>query len=332
MKRINRRTLLGALSALTLGTCIGTMPEIAHAQDRYPKRPIQMIVPWPPGGVTDILARAVAPAMGEHLGQPIVIVNKAGAAGKIGTEFAAKSPADGYTIYFANSANISVAAAYEPSLRYDPVKDFAPVAAVADSPTMLAVRASLPVRNLQDLLALLKQPDTSLTFASAGEGSAYHLLGEMFKGQTNSNLLHIPYQGSAPATLAVVGEQVDLIFDAAGLKQFVDDGSIRALGVTGNDRWPLIPDVKTLNEQGLKNFEVNTWFAVLAPAGTPGEAITALNAAVNKSLSAPAVTEVLKTNGFIATGGSVADLENMLARDMKAWQDIVSTAGLRQTK
>ncbi|VTU25960.1 Argininosuccinate lyase [Variovorax sp. PBS-H4] len=331
MRHPTRRSFCCALAAATVGAGAGSFTPSAHAQT-YPAKPIRMIVPWPAGGSTDVLGRALGTEMGKQLGQPVIIDNRSGGAGKIGTALAATSPADGYTIYLGTIANFSVAAAYEPSLRYDPIKDFAPVAYVADSPAMLAVSSSLPVHNLKELRDYARTSGRQLTYASAGEGSGYHLMGELFKLQSKLDLLHVPFQGTPPAATAVAAGQVDMTFDAAGLKPFIESGKLRPIAVTGKERWAFAPDAATFASQGVDNLEGNSWFAIFVPSGTPQEFILKLNGAINKSLASPELLGVLKVNGYIPVGGTPGALGSMVAKDMAKWKDVVQTANLRAAR
>jgi tripartite-type tricarboxylate transporter receptor subunit TctC len=327
MRQTNRRQVTSVIAAAVLAVAASTAGS-ALAQ-AYPNKPVRLIVPWPAGGSTDVLGRALGVELGKQLGQPVLIDNRAGAAGKIGTAIAAKSPADGYTIYLGTIANFSVAAAWEPSLQYDPAKDFAPVAYVADSPAMLAVNSALPIHNLKDLREYAQKSGRQMSYASAGEGSGYHLMAELFKLQAKLDLLHVPFQGTPPAATAVAAGQVDMTFDAAGLKPFIDSGRLRPIAVTGNERWSFVPDAATFASQGLNNLEGNSWFAIFAPTGTPADAIATLNAAINKSLAAPEFVAVLRANGFVAVGGTPAALGAMVTKDMAKWKDVVQKGNLR---
>ena len=329
MRVLTGRNISYALAAIGLFAGTVSVSPTAHAQ-QFPSKPIHMIIPWPAGGSTDVLGRALGVEIGKRLGQPVVIDNRAGAAGKIGTALAATSPADGYTIYLGTIANFSVAAAYEPSLQYDPVKDFAPVAYVADSPAMLAVSSSLPVHNLKELRDYARTAGRQMTFASAGEGSGYHLMGELFKLQTKLDLLHVPFQGTPPSATAVAAGQVDMIFDAAGLKPFLEAGKIRPIAVTGNERWAFVPDAATFSSQGVNNLEGNSWFAIFVPSATPQDIILKLNVAINDSLTSPEFLSVLKVNGYIPVGGTPAALGSMVTKDMAKWKEVVQKASLRR--
>jgi len=332
MSHLSRRKLCCALATVALGAGVSALSPSVHAQ-QYPSKPIRLIVPWPAGGSTDVLGRALGTDLGKQFGQPVVVENRPGAAGKIGTEAAAKSPADGYTMYLGTIANFSVQAAYEPHLlRYDPIKDFAPVAYVADSPAMLAVSSSLPVHNIKELRDYVQTAGRQLTFASAGEGSGYHLMGELFKLQARMDLLHVPFQGTPPAATAVSAGQVDMTFDAAGLKPYIDAGKLRPIAVTGNARWFFVPDAATFASQGVNDLEGNSWFAIFVPAGTPQDVIVKLNAAINKSLVSPEFQAVLKVSGYIPVGGTPSELGSMVAKDMAKWKDVVQKANLRSGK
>lgn len=332
MRQLTRRRMGLAWAAAALCAIASSTPLAAFAQ-QYPNKPVRLVVPWPAGGSTDVLGRALANDLGKQLGQSVVVDNRPGGAGKIGTAAAAASPADGYTLYLGTIANFSVQAAYEPHLlRYDPAKDFAPVVYVADSPAMLAVSSALPIHDIKDLREYARKSGRQLTFASAGEGSGYHLMGELFKLQAKMDLLHVPFQGGAPASTAVAAGQVDMTFDAAGLKPFIDAGKLRPIAVTGSEKWFFVPDTPTFASQGVNNLEGNSWFAIFAPSGTPQDIIGKLNAAINKSLSSPEVQGVLKANGFVPVGGSPAALGAMVARDMAKWKDVVQKANLRAGK
>jgi tripartite-type tricarboxylate transporter receptor subunit TctC len=331
MRHLTRRNLSSGLAAAAVLATTGFFSNTVHAQT-YPNKPIRLIVPWPAGGSTDVLGRALGVELGKQFGQPVIVDNKAGAAGKIGTAVAAKSPADGYTIYLGTIANFSVAAAWEPSLQYDPIKDFAPVAYVADSPAMLAVSSSLPIHNIKELREYARTSGRQLSYASAGEGSGYHLMAELFRLQTKLDLLHVPFQGTPPAATAVAAGQVDMTFDAAGLKPFVESGKLRPIAVTGNERWAFVPEAATFASQGVSNMEGNSWFAIFAPSGTPPEAIAKLNGAINKSLSSPDLLGVLKANGYVPVGGTPPALGSMVAKDMAKWKDVVQNGNLRAAK
>ena len=332
MRHLTRRAAGHALAAAALFAGAAAFTTSAFAQP-YPNKPVRLVVPWPAGGSTDVLGRALANDLGKQLGPSFVVDNRPGGAGKIGTAFAAQSPADGYTLYLGTIANFSVQAAYEPHLlRYDPIKDFAPVVYVADSPAMLAVNSALPIRNVKELREYAARAGRQLSFASAGEGSGYHLMGELFKLQTKLDLLHVPFQGGAPASTAVASGQVDMTFDAAGLKAFIDAGKLRPIAVTGNQKWFFVPDTPTFASQGVHDMEGNSWFAIFVPAGTPQDIIGRLNAAINKSLSSAEVQGVLKANGFIPVGGTPAALGAMVVKDMAKWKDVVQKANLRAAK
>ncbi len=328
MNHLKRRHLPAALAAIAGFTGAATFTVNAHAQ-AWPSKPIRLIVPWPAGGSTDVLGRALSVELGKQLGQPVIVDNRPGAAGKIGTAVAAKSPADGYTIYLGTIANFSVAAAWEPSLQYDPAKDFAPVAYIADSPAMLAVNSALPIRNIKELREYAQAAGRQLSYASAGEGSGYHLMGELFKLQAKMNLLHVPFQGTPPAATAVSAGQVDMTFDAAGLRPFIESGKLRPIAVTGNDKWFFVPDASTFAAQGVNSMEGNSWFAIFVPTGTPADAISKLNVAINKSLAQPDFQVVLKSNGYVPVGGTPAALGSMVAKDMAKWKDVVQKGNLR---
>lgn len=328
MDYLTRRSFSGALAAFASCAATFSFQPGAQAQE-YPNKPIHMVIPWPAGGTTDILGRALGEDLGKQLGQPVVIDNKGGAAGKIGTEFAARSAADGYTIFLGTPANFSVAAAYEKSLPYDPDKDFAPVAYLGESPAMLVVSSSLPIHNISEMREYEKTAGRRLSFASAGEGSSYHLMGELFKLQTKIDLLHVPFVAAPQASTAVASNEVDMVFGAGGLRAFIELGKVRPVAVTGDKEWSIVPGVATFNSQGVNDL-VGAWFAIFVPAGTPQDVIDKLNAAVNKSISSPKFKEVLDSNGFIPVGGTPSELADMVAKDTAIWKSVVEQANLRR--
>jgi tripartite-type tricarboxylate transporter receptor subunit TctC len=317
---VQRITFLRAIASLAALSCLGT----ADAQNsNYPDKTIRLILPWPAGGITDVVGRVIARQVGLELGKTIVVDNRPGASGVIGTEAAMRAAPDGYTLYLGNGASMSVMAAVDPKLSYDPQKDFAPIALLSDSPAALLTRANLPANNLKEFIALAKAQPGKLTFASPGTGSTFHLLAELFKAQAGISALHIPFQGSSPATNAVISGTVDFQIDATG-KQYVDAHQMKALAVTGTKRWFLMPDVPTFAESGITGLEKGGWSGLFAPAGTPAAIIQKLNAAVNAAVKRPEVTKTLALNGFSALGGSSNDLRDYLSADLARWKKVVA--------
>ncbi|MCJ0762168.1 Bug family tripartite tricarboxylate transporter substrate binding protein [Variovorax terrae] len=296
MTRFNapRRAALAAAALLSLG--LGAPAALAQA---WPAKPIRLVVNFPPGGAADQLARMVGQPLSEALGQPVVIENRAGANGNIGGEVVAKSPADGYTLLMSSGGMVSINPHLYPKMPFDPAKDLVPVAAIARVLVYLEVKPSLPVKNVQEFLAYLKANPGKLSFGSPGNGSSPHLAAEMMKAQTNLYAVHVPYRGAAPAMQDLLGGQIDFMFDPGIGLQHVKSGKLKLLAVGSPKRSPLFPDVPTLEEAGLKNFDADTWFGFYAPSGTPAEVITRVNREVNKILGTPAIRERITAIGGV---------------------------------
>src|SRR5689334_3190591 len=259
----------------------------------YPSKPIRVVVPFPPGGGTDIVARTVTPKMAEILGQPFIVENRAGAGGNIGTEAVAKSPADGYTLLVA-SASTAINTTLYPNLPWDPTRDFAPVLLMVVNNHLLAAHPSLPANTVPELLALAKAKPGAVTYASYGPGSSAHLTAELFKLMAQVDLLHVPYKGAAPAVNDLLGGQVNIMFaDVAALLPHLKSGKLKALGIASAKRFDGLPDVPTIAESGVPGFEAGGFLGLVAPAGTPAAVIDVLNAAGQKSLAMPDVRQRL---------------------------------------
>jgi tripartite-type tricarboxylate transporter receptor subunit TctC len=296
---------------------------------RYPSKPIKMIVPYTPGGPTDILARAVAQSLTETWGQPVIIDNRPGASGNLGTALAAKSPPDGYTLGVVG-ISYSVAPALDAKLGYDPVKDLTPVALFASVNNLLVVHPSLPAKSVKELIAFAKARPDQVSFASGGPGGAQHLAGELFNSVAGIKMMHIPYRGSAPGLTALIGGEVIVGFtDMLITLPHVKSGKLRALAVTGGTRSSLIPELPTVAEAGLKGYAVTAWFGMLAPSGTPPEIIAQLNAETVKSLKTPQMKERLAALGADAAPGSAAEFGAFLKSEMAKWAKVVKSAGIR---
>lgn len=271
------------LAAVTLSTALVGQ---ACAQQTFPAKPIRVVVPYAPGGATDIMARVVAQRLGEILGQQLVIDNRPGANTGIGAEAAAKAPADGYTLMFTNDATFVLNPLLFASLSYNMARDFVPVATVAYLNLSLTVSASLPVNNFAELVAWTKSKSGTISYGSYGVGSQAHLMGEMFKRLTATDIVHVPYKGSAPAVADVIGGQVVFTFPAIPtVLGFIKSGRVKVLAISGEKRSPLLPEVPTFSEVGFKDMDIGAWYAFFAPAGTPREVVARLNAAVATMLS-----------------------------------------------
>ena len=296
----------------------------------YPARPVKLIIPFPPGGNTDIVGRLVAQKLTEAFGQQVYIDNRGGAGGTIGAEAAAKSPPDGYTLFFATTGTLASAPSLQPDLRYDPVKAFAPISTLANAPVVVIASASLPANTLSELIQLAKARPGQLKFGSAGTGHFVHLAGEMFKTAAGVELLHIPYKGVNAALTDMLGGRIELMFDApAQYEPHLQSGKVRALAVAHPKRLARLPNVPTTAEAGLPGYELASWFGLAAPAGTPPEAISRVNAEVLKALSSQDVIETLNKLGLEAAGSSPQQYAAMIVEDLARWRQAVKAAGIK---
>jgi tripartite-type tricarboxylate transporter receptor subunit TctC len=325
MRRHHRRVLAIALAA-TAALATTHLP----AGETYPSRSVRMIVPFAAGGPTDIVARIMGARMGELLGQQFVVEDKTGAGGNIGADTVAKSEPDGYTLLMATVSTNAINPALYKRIPYDPIRDFAPVGRVGVTPTMLAVHPSIPASDLKSLVALIKASPGKFTFGSSGVGSILHLCGEEFKALAGElNVVHVPYRGSAPMDTDLVGGQISMAFDAAPTAlPLARAGQIRAIAAGMATRMRAMPELPTLQEQGLPGFECYTWNAILAPAGTPKPIVDRLNAAINKSLADAAVFARLQEAGIDPTPGSTPEqTAEFLKSELAKWAPIVKASG-----
>ena len=304
---------------------------IAGAQTpSYPTKPIRLVVPFPAGGATDILARAVAQKLTEAWGQAVVVDNRPGAGGNIGSELVAKAAPDGYTLEMGTVGTHAINASLYAKMPYDHVKDFAPVILVAGVPNVLVVNPSVPANSVQELVAYAKANPGKLNFASSGSGTSIHLSGELFKVMAGVQMTHIPYKGSAQALQDLIGGQVQLMFDnlPPSLPQ-IKSGKLRALGVTTAARSAALPDTPTIAESGLPGFEASSWFGVLAPAGTSPVIIAKLNAEIAKWLATPEAKEKLVAIGANIAGGTSEDFARHIAAETLKWAKVVKDSGAK---
>jgi tripartite-type tricarboxylate transporter receptor subunit TctC len=296
------------------------------AQD-YPNKPIRMIVPYPPAGGTDIVARVVNEPLSTLLGQPIIIDNKGGAAGNLGTDLAAKAPPDGYTILFTLSSHTINPKLYG-KLPFDVEKDFAAVSLAAYIPQILVVHPSVPVANIAELIAYAKARPGKLNYASVGIGSPGHIAGELFKLKTGVDIVHVPYKGGGPAVSDTIGGQVQMLFvSMPAAWQHVKSGRLRAIAVASDKRSVTAPDVPTIAEQGV-DCVVNSWYGALVPAKTPPAIVAKLNAAMAKVLQGPDVREKLFAQGAEATSSSPAEFEQLIKDELKKWEYVIHQANI----
>jgi tripartite-type tricarboxylate transporter receptor subunit TctC len=298
------------------------------AQAAYPDKPIKLIVPFPAGGPTDGMARLVGQHLSQGLGQPVVIDNRGGAGGTIATEVAANSAPDGYTLFFATTGTMAINPSLYRTFKVDPLKAFDPVGSVASTTNVLVVSPALKVNSVKDLIALAKQKPGALTFGSAGNGSSNHISGELFKSMAEIDITHVPYKGSAPAFTDLLGGQISMMFDTVSSQvQHIASGKVKALGVTGKNRSEALPNIPTIAEAGLPNFEVTIWFGLAAPKGIPAEAVAKLQAQLGKVLAMPEVKAKLASLGAEPLPGTPQTFTRMVEHDTAKWSKVVKASG-----
>lgn len=313
---------------LVITLSAAAIPAIAQ---QYPAKPIRIVVPFPAGGNADIFARAFAQKLGDVWKQMPIIDNRAGAAGIIGTQFVAKSPADGYTLLFGTTGTHTTNPAVYAKLPYDPVKDFAPISNFADSPFLLVVHPSVPANTLKGLIALAKSRPGQLDYASFGTGSSAHLAGEMLRTMAGINIMHVAYKGGPPAVNDLVGGHVSLMFNSLpAVLPLVKSDRLRALAVASDKRAPTLPDLPTFAEAGLAGFEAGSWYGLLAPAGTPRDVITRLHAETLRMLALPDIKQKLAAEGAEAIGNSPEEFAAQIHRDIARWAKVAREAKIPQ--
>ena len=314
-------------SLLALLAVVTTAPaETQH----YPNRLIKMVVPYPAGGPIDITARLVVQRLSPLLGQTVIIENRGGAGGALGSKFVANADPDGYTLLFGNASSLVVGPAVYRFRDYDTLKHFTPIAKVTEGHELLVVAPDLPVKTVMDLVAFAKANPGKLNFGSMGYGNMTHLIGEMFKLQTGTDFTHVPYKGSPEAVAGLVNSQVQMLFgEIAGLLPHAREGKIRALGISSAVRTALAPELPTLIEGGLADFVALTFTGVVAPAGTPAAIVNKLNAAINATVSEPDVVAALGKLGAEIRTGSAQDFASFIARERAKWVDVVTRTGIK---
>jgi tripartite-type tricarboxylate transporter receptor subunit TctC len=319
------------LRALTVLAGAALAASAATAQPAWPERPVTLIVPYSAGGGADVLARMVVNGLKSRLGQPVVVENRAGAAGNIAMEAAARARPDGYTLVWASSGQ-SAAANYYKSLKYDLVKDFEPVSLTLYNSRILVGRPGLPFANVAELIAHAKKNPGKVTYASWGNGSGAHLAGELLKQMAGIEMLHVPFKGNADAVSALLGGQVDVMFsDPASVTGHVRSGKLKAFGVPSDKRFPGLPEIPTLSEAGFPGFEYSGWFGILAPRGTPATVVKALGAAVDQALQDPELREQLAKAGAGPIGGRTPEqFSKFLQEDIDKWGSVMRKAGISE--
>jgi tripartite-type tricarboxylate transporter receptor subunit TctC len=320
-----RKTIIACLLAAM------AMPALAaeNAQS-YPSKPIRLVVPFTPGGSTDILARVIGIKLTEAWGKQVVIDNRPGAGGNIGVDLVAKSPPDGYTLVMGHIGTFGVNPTLYPKLPYDPIKDFQPITLVALVPNMLSVNPALPAKSVKELIALAKAKPGTINFGSGGNGSAAHLAGEYFKLMSKTEITHIPYRGTSPAVTDLIAGQIQMIITGVPpTLNFVKTGKLRALAVATSKRLALLPDLPTIAEAGVPGYEATQWYGVLTPAGTPKPIVAKLNAEMAKAIKGPDVREKLAADAAEPVGNSPDEFGAFIKKEIARWAPVVKASGAR---
>ena len=296
----------------------------------YPVKPVRLVLPYPPGGGSDTIARPLAQRLTENIGQQVIVENRGGAGGNIGMEFVARAAPDGYTIVMALTAQLAVNVSLYKKLPYDPVKDYEPVMLLATGPYLLVVHPSLPVKSLKELIALAKSKPRQMTYASAGSGSGGHLAAELLKHMARIDLLHIPYKGGGPALIETLAGHAQILFATpVSATQHIQSGRIRALGASTLKRTAGLPDIPTIHEAGLPGYDSGVWYGLLAPAGTPRDVIAKLNSETGRVLAHPEFRKMLITNGIDPVGGPPEELAKFIRSEIAKWAKVIQDANVR---
>ena len=314
----------------SLFVAAASLTQAAIAQTHYPSKPIRLIVPFTPGGSTDILARSIGQELTKAWGQSVIVDNVPGAGGSIGADKAAKAPADGYTLLMGHIGTLAVNPSLYPKLPYNPLKDFAPVAWVARVPNILVVNPAVPVKSVQDLVAYAKSKPGQMSYGSGGNGSAANLATEYFKMQTGTAIVHIPYRGTAPAVTDLIGGQIQLVFTGApAVLGHIKSGQLHALAVSSPKRLEAMPNLPTVAESGYKNFEADQWYGVVAPAGTPKDIVQKLNMQINVALNSPELKKRLSAEGAIAAPETPEAFGQLIANEIARWQPVITSGRVK---
>ena len=319
------KSLIAALVAASITPALA-----AESANDYPSKPIRLVVPFTPGGSTDILARVIGQKLTEAWGKQVVIDNRPGAGGNIGVDLVAKSPADGYTLVMGHIGTFGVNPTLYPKLPFDPVKDFQPITLVALVPNMLSVNPAVPARSVKELIALAKAKPGTINFGSGGNGSAAHLAGEYFKLMTKTEITHIPYRGTSPAVTDLIAGQIQMIITGVPpTLSFVKAGKLRALGVATARRLPLLPELPTIAEAGVPGYEATQWYGVLAPAGVPKPIVAKLNAEMVKAIKGADVREKLAAEAAEPVGNTPEEFSAFIKKEIARWAPVVKASGAR---
>ncbi len=325
--RGTRRALMAAAAIVGAVLLIGTMVSPLCAQS-YPNKPIRFILPFAPGGSFDILGRIIGPKLAERLGQPVVPENRPGAGGNIGAEVTAKARPDGYTLLLTGTT-ISLSPSLYRKLHFDPIKDFTPVSLVAQTPLVVVIQPSLPVKNLKELVEYAKANPGKLNFGSGGIASTPHLAGELLKSLAKIDIVHVPYKGVGPALIGLMGREVDMVpASASAALPHIQSGKMRALAVLSNERIRSLPNVPTAKEAGIDNFDVTMWYGILAPAGTPRDIVTRLNAEWTTIATIPDIMEKIQKVGFEPMSSTPEQFAGFLKAEILRWSKIIKEANI----
>jgi tripartite-type tricarboxylate transporter receptor subunit TctC len=323
MDRYRRRDFLATLA-------LATLPLSGRSQSSYPSRPVKLLVGVPPGGTTDLVARVVGDQLGRQLGQPIVIENRGGAGGNIAAEAAAKSPADGHTLFLGPVGTMTINPFVYAKMPFDTQRDFVAISQLTSLPIVMVVHPGVPAKNLREFIAYARARPGQASFASGGNGTQTHLAGEMLKSMTGIDMLHVPYKGTSPAMVDLLAGRVTAMFDQiATALPHIRSGKLVAIGVTTARRAPVAPEIPTLAESGAPGFDATTWHGLFAPAGTPREIISRLNAEVVKALGNAELIERFKANGVDPVSSSPEQFAAMVQAELDRWRDAVKAAGLK---
>ncbi|MEJ8811243.1 tripartite tricarboxylate transporter substrate binding protein [Variovorax ureilyticus] len=322
---LTRRGMLLACGSLGLSA----LGKTVHAAG-YPDKPIRLVVPFPAGGATDVMARAMGQKLAERLGQAVIIDNRAGAGGGIGAEAVATAAPDGYTLLFATMGSLTINPSLYKNLRYDPVKSFEPITLTHNTSNLLVVNPDVPAKSVADLIELARKKPGELTFASAGNGTTSHLSGELFKSLAKVDLTHVPYKGSAPAMTDFLGGRTSMMFDtASNFVEYVKTGRVRPLGLTGRKRLPTLPNVPTISETpGMAGYEMSLWLGVLAPAGTPANIVAKLHDDIGAAMSSPDIVRQMADAGIEVRLSTSQEFAALIRADAAKWSEVVKRTGV----
>jgi tripartite-type tricarboxylate transporter receptor subunit TctC len=322
-----RRRMLSA-AALSAAACVARLSWAQGAP--YPSRPVKVIVPFGAGGTADLVARIVCEQLTGRLDAPFVVENRPGAGGTIGSDLLAKSPADGYTLGWGSVSTHATSVSLYPKLPYDPQKDFTPIARVAAIPNVMVVSGQLPVQNLQEFIELARKSPSKLNFGSIGNATSQHLGGELFKMRTGVDMVHVPYRNNGALTGDLINGTLHVVFDnLPNVLGQVQAGKLRALGITTEQRWPLLPDVPTLSELGVKDFDISSWLGMFGPAGLQADAVARLNASINQIVESPEVREKLIKAGAQPQSGPPQALSDHVKAEIDRWSKVVKTSNAK---